>query len=108
MAEEDFLKSEISTYMWHVGDILTSIMSVSDSTHSPIIVQTFQAASELFDTLGQYIYGSLPSENIFPILEEFIKSLDYKSDSNFKSVLEYSYDFSQDLLMFLKENNLNK
>jgi hypothetical protein len=90
MTSEDSIKSEISIYMWHIGNFLTSMMSISESTNSPIIVQTFQAGSKLFDTLGQYVYSSLLYENIFPILEEFIKSLDYKSDSNFKSALKYA------------------
>lgn len=108
MTAEDSIKSEISIYMWHIGNFLTNVMSISDSTNSPIIIQTFQAGSSLFDTLGQYVYSSLPYKNIFPQLEEFIKSLDYKSDTKFKSALEYAYDFCQDFLAFLEESNLKK
>ena len=51
MTAEDPIKSEMSIYMWHIGNFLTSLKSISDSTKSPIIVQTFQAGSNLFDTL---------------------------------------------------------
>ncbi|MFX0072864.1 MAG: hypothetical protein ACFFAO_17440 [Candidatus Hermodarchaeota archaeon] len=106
MTSEDSIKSEISIYMWHIGNFLTDMMYISDSTSSPIIVQTFQAGAHLFDVLGEYVYGSLSYKNIFPNLEEFIISLDYESDTNFKPALQYAHDLCQDLLAFLNENNL--
>ena len=42
--KEENIKSELTTYMWHIGRVLTELMSVSDSTNSPIIIETFQAA----------------------------------------------------------------
>ena len=106
MNSDDSLKSEIIPYMWHIGNFLTDMMYISDSTSSPIIVQTFQAGADLFDILGKCAYSSLPYKTIFPNLEEFIISLDYESDANFKPALQYAYDLCQDLLAFLDENNL--
>lgn len=51
-------------------------------------------------------YGSLSYKQIFPSLEKFIKSLDYKSNSNFKPALKYGFDLYQDFLVFLRENDL--
>lgn len=104
--ESKEIGQSLSLYMWHVGKILTELMKVSKATDSPIIVQTFRAAGQLFDTLGNCIYGSASYEEIFPKLNKFIGSLDYNADKNFASVLDYAHDFSKDLLAFLAENNL--
>ncbi|MHA2472569.1 MAG: hypothetical protein ACXAES_04985 [Promethearchaeota archaeon] len=101
---KDEIKSKLATFMWHIGRFLTELMLVSDSTSSPIIVETFNAGIELFDTFGEVIYGSLSSNEIFPKLNNFIKSLDYKSKTSFDSVLDYAHEFSKDLLAFLEEN----
>jgi len=37
--KEENIKSELTTYMWHIGRVLTELMSVSDSTNSPIILR---------------------------------------------------------------------
>ena len=105
MENKEFNES-ISLFMWHLGKILTDLQIVSLSTDSPIIVQTFQAAGQLFDKLGSCIYGSADYEEIFPKLNKFIGSIDYKADKNFTSVLDYAHDFSKDLLFFLGKNNL--
>jgi len=104
--ENKEIGEKLTLYMWHVGKILTELMSVSCSTDSPIIVQTFRAAAELFDKLGRCIYSSSSFEEIFPKLNIFIESLDYNANENFFSILEYAHEFSRDLLVFLSENNL--
>ena len=106
--EENNTKSSLIMYMWHVGRFLTEIMIISDSTGSPIIVETFDAGVKLFDTLGKCVYGSLSYYKIYPELNKFIESLDYDSKSSFDSILEYAYDFSRDFLAFLEEHNLKK
>jgi hypothetical protein len=107
MNEED-IKSELTTYMWHIGRILTELMSVSDATNSPIIVQTFRAGVDLFDTIGNSVYSSLSYDKIYPELNKFIESLDYDSKNSFDSILDYAHEFSKDFLAFLKERELNK
>ncbi len=106
MKEENSMKSKMTIFMWHIGKVLTDMMSISGSTNAPIIVETFQEGSKLFDIVGQCVYGNLSYKNIFPFLVKFIKSLDYESDPNFKSVQEYSHDLCQDFLTFLEEKNL--
>lgn len=106
--EEEDIKSELTTYMWHIGRILTEIMGVSDSTNSPIILETFQAGANLFNTLGICIYGSLSFDKIYPELNKFIESLDYDSRSSFNPILDYAHDFCKDFIVFLEENNLKK
>ena len=102
------IRIELTSYMWHIGRILTDFMIISDNTKSPIIIQTFQAANNLFDTLGKCVYGNLPLKKIFPELNLFIKSLDFDSDSDFDSLLEYAHRFSQDFLSFLEEQKLKE
>ena len=104
--ENKEISDNLSLYMWHIGKILTELMIVSNSTESPIIVQTFRAAAVFFDTLGRCIYGSLSFEEIFPKLNDFIGSLDYNADESFASILDYAHEFSKDLLIFLEEHNL--
>ena len=94
--KEENIKSELTTYMWHIGRVLTELMSVSDSTNSPIIIETFQAGVDLFHTLGKCVYSSLPYDKIYPELNKFIESLDYDSKSSFNSILDYAHDFSKD------------
>jgi len=106
--KEENIKSELTTYMWHIGRVLTELMSVSDSTNSPIIIETFQAGVDLFHTLGKCVYSSLSYDKIYPELNKFIESLDYDSKSSFNSILDYAHDFSKDFLVFLEENNLKK
>ncbi len=106
--ENDDIKPELTTYMWHIGRILTELMIISDSTDSPIIVQTYHAGTSLFDTLGKCIYNNFAYNNIFPQLNTFIESLDYDSKSVFDSILGYAHDFCIDFLKFLEENNLKK
>jgi hypothetical protein len=107
MTEEE-IKSELTTHMWHIGRILTELISISDSTNSPIIVETFQAGVNLFATLGKCVYGSLTFDKISPELNKFIESLDYDSKSSFDSILDYAHDFCKDFIVFLEENNLKK
>ena len=106
--KEEEIKSELMTYMWHIGRILTEIMSISDSTNSPIILETFQVGVDLFDTLGNCVFSSLSYDKIFPKLNKFIGSLDYDSKSSFDSILDYAHDFSKEFLAFLEEHNLKK
>ena len=108
MPDQNDIKSELTIYMWHIGRILIELMNVSDSTDSPIIIETFQSGVNLFDALGKCVYSSLSYENIFPKLNKFIESLDYDSKSSFDSILEYAHDFSKDFLVFLEQNKLKK
>jgi len=104
--ERKEIGESLSLYMWHIGKILTELMIVSNSTDSPIIVQTFRAAGQLFDKLGRCIYGSDSYEDVFPKLNKFIGSLDYNANESFAPIIDYAHDFSKDLLVFLAENNL--
>jgi len=104
--ESKEIGQSLSLYMWHVGKILTALMIVSKSTDSPIIVQTFRGAGELFDTLGSCVYGSVSYEEIYPKLHGFVESLDYDANENFIPVLDYAHDFSKELLVFLGDHNL--
>ncbi len=104
--ESKEIGQSLSLYMWHMGKFLTELMIVSKSTNSPIIVQTFRGAGELFDTLGSCIYGSASYGEIYPKLHGFIELLDYDAHKSFAPILDYAHDFSKDLLVFLGENNL--
>ena len=84
------IKSNLITYMWHIGRVLTELMITSDSSGSPIIVETFKAGTDLFDTFGETIYGSLSYDEIFSKLNKFIESLDYDSIGSFDHTLEYA------------------
>lgn len=47
LMENKEIGESLSLYMWQLGKFLTELMIVSNSTESPIIVQTFRAAAEL-------------------------------------------------------------
>ncbi|MBN1802715.1 MAG: hypothetical protein JW891_14485 [Candidatus Lokiarchaeota archaeon] len=106
MTTENSKKSKITVFMWHIGRILTDMMIISDTTGSPIISQTFQAGSKLFDVLGNCVYNNQSFKKIFLALNDLITSLDYDFDDNFNDTIKYAQDFCQDFIVFLEENKL--
>lgn len=98
---------DVFHYLWNLGYILTTIMKISRSNDVPILVESFKAASDLFDVLGAYNYGVYRKQGITDALKSFTEELNKKHNLVYESTIQYSWSFTRDLIQFLKENDIS-
>ena len=105
MSEEES-HPDISQFLWSLGYILTSIMQISHSNNVPILMESFKAGSELFDAIGEYNYGIYREKKILKYIKFFNTEFSRENRPAYDSIINYAKDFSKDLELFMKENNI--
>ncbi len=105
MVEEETYP-DVFHFLWNLGYILTTIMKISRSNDVPILVESFKMTSDLFDVLGAYNYGMYRKRGITEALGRFIEEINKEHDPVYESIIKYSWAFSNDLIQFLKENDI--
>ncbi len=93
-------------FLWNLGYILTSIIQISQSNNIPILMESFKAGSELFDVLGEYNYGIYRERKIQKSIKVFNTEFGRSHRPAYDSIINFAKDFSKDLELFIKENNL--
>ena len=92
---------DVFHYLWNLGYVLTSIMQISRSNDVSILVESFNAGSELFDILGAYNYGIYRKQSIKEDLAIFNEELKAKHNPVYEAIINYSKALSNDLEQFL-------
>lgn len=79
---------DVFHFLWNLGYILTTIMKISRSNEVPILVESFKAASDLFDTLGAYNYGVYRKQGITDALRSFTEEINKEHDPVYESIIQ--------------------
>ena len=103
---EKELKATGILFMQYISKIISGIYTYLNDNYNPKVDSLFSDATNLFNTLGSWVYGGRDGRIVYHALDLFLRKANFVKTESFSYLSDYIKYICEDLMNILKENHL--